>query len=349
MAAAANDGCKTYPASFSNVIGVAAGNVFKTDTNLQKHKGIDFIAPSDHEIVLEGNSFKLGKSNSYAAPYVTAMIGTVLEKEPYSNVCTIRSKLLSKSDFIYCPDWMETAWVSGQCERSRAEYYFKEAGGELDECLLAIDTIVVCDIEEFEKYCKPDKHIVYLGKEPIEHREFGRHFWCRKQRVEQIVGSRKRTSDIDIPVIICKYSENQDSIYWLSELRRYFAKDGYNVFTVSSKVESVLYDLEFLPEELCNEENREDVHNFLYWQTYYCQSDALLIGIDDKGKYDVNVLEKAADMIIVVKDTDGIVKADIYCDGKLESGETMNGLESRSIHLLYQKILKLFMEDENEQ
>lgn len=78
----------------------------------------------------------------------------------------------------------------------------------------------------------------------------------------------------------------------MSELRKYFAKDGYNMFTVSSKVESVLYDLEFLPEELCNKSNREDVYNFLYWQTYYCQSDALLMGIDDKKEYDINVLEK---------------------------------------------------------
>lgn len=110
--------------------------------------------------------------------------------------------------------------------------------------------------------------------------------------MKQIVGSRKREAEIGIPVIICKFSENQDSIYWLSELRKYFAKDGYNMFTVSSKVESVLYDLEFLPEELCNKSNREDVYNFLYWQTYYCQSDALLMGIDDKKEYDINVLEK---------------------------------------------------------
>ena len=77
------------------------------------------------------------------------------------------------------------------------------------------------------------------------------------------------------------------------------------MFTVSSKVESVLYDLEFLPEELCNKSNREDVYNFLYWQTYYCQSDALLMGIDDKKEYDINVLEKAVDMIIVVKTVAG--------------------------------------------
>lgn len=65
------------------------------------------------------------------------------------------------------------------------------------------------------------------------------------------------------------------------------------------------------------------------------------MGIDDKKEYDINVLEKAVDMIIVVKTVAGMVKIDIYCDGNMEVRETINCLESRSIHLLYQKVLKL--------
>ena len=69
----------------------------------------------------------------------------------------------------------------------------------------------------------------------------------------------------------------------------------------------------------------------------------------DKKEYDINVLEKAVDMIIVVKTVAGMVKIDIYCDGNMEVRETINCLESRSIHLLYQKVLKLFMEVTDEQ
>ena len=54
-------------------------------------------------------------------------------------------------------------------------------------------------------------------------------------------------------------------------------------------------------------------------------------------------------MIIVVKTVAGMVKIDIYCDGNMEVRETINCLESRSIHLLYQKVLKLFMEVTDEQ
>ena len=39
-----------------------------------------------------------------------------------------------------------------------------------------IDTIIVNNKEEFKKYCKLDKHMVYLGQEPIEYRTLDRYF-----------------------------------------------------------------------------------------------------------------------------------------------------------------------------
>lgn len=349
VAASANNGYKTYPASFSNVIGVIAGNDFETDIDIQKQLGIDFIAPSEHEIISEGGSFKLAKSNSYAAPYITAMLGSALEKEQYGNVCDIRRKLLPDVNFSYYPDWIENAWVSGQCIQSKAEYYFKEIRGKLEECLPIIDTIVVYSKEEFELYHTKDKHVVYLGIEPIEKTTFNKYFWSRQQRVEQIVDNDKAASDIEIPIIIFKISEQQDCIYWLSELRECFAKDGYNVYVTSSHVESVLYDLEFLPEELCNKSHWKYVHNFLYWQTYYSQSDALMLGFKNKVNDNMNELETIADMVIDVTNIDKMVKVNIYCDGRSKMEEIINLDGKKAIQLLYQKILKFFMEDEDEQ
>lgn len=49
--------------------------------------------------------------------------------------------------------------------------------------------------------------MVYLGQEPIEYRTLDRYFWCRKQRVKQIVGSRKREAEIGIPVIIANFQK----------------------------------------------------------------------------------------------------------------------------------------------
>ena len=68
ISASANNGLCTYPASFANAISVCSGDVFSVNKQLQILKGIDFTAPSDHVITIEGVSFRLGKSNSYAAP-----------------------------------------------------------------------------------------------------------------------------------------------------------------------------------------------------------------------------------------------------------------------------------------
>ena len=351
IAASANSGYKTYPASLSNAIGVAAGKKFEVNTDLQKQKGIDFMALSDHEIKIEGNVFRLGKSNSYAAPYVTAMIGNLLKRKPHSDVASIRRKLLPEIEmttFLYYPDWIETAWVSERCEQSEGKYYFKEIKGELEVSIPMIDTIVVKDRAEVIKYYNKKKHIVYLGKEPIEHMVSDRYFWSREQRVAQIISCKEKTSDIDIPIIICEFVEKQDIILWLSELRDCFGKDGYNVYTMSNKIESVLYDLEFMPDELCCESTMEQVNNFLYWQTYYCQSDAILLGLDTSVNSNINVFETIADILIKVNDTNGAVKTKVYCDGKMEIERIFERIDNRTINVLYREILKLFTEDTDE-
>lgn len=351
VAASANSGYKTYPASFSNVIGVVAGKVVEVNTDLQKQIGIDFVALSDHEIEIEGNSFRLGISNSYAAPYVTAMVGNLLKKESNNDICSIRRKLLPEIEmttFLYYPDWIETAWVSERCGQSEGRYYFKEVKGELDACISMIDTIVVKDREEVIKYYDKKKHIVYLGKDSIEHMVFDRYFWSSELRVAQIIDCKERILDIDIPIIICKFVENQDIILGLSELRDYFGKDGYNVYAMSSKIESVLYDLEFIPEELCSESAMEQVHNFLYWQTYYCQSDVILLGIDASVNSNLSVFETIADIVIKVNDTDGEVKTEVYCGGKIEIERIFECIDHRALNVLYQEILRLFTEDTDE-
>lgn len=338
VAASANSGYKTYPASFSNVVGVAAGERLKTDIHLKKQEGIDVIAPSEHEIIVEGDSYKLIKSNSYAAPYVTAIIGNSLREKSFSFLYQIS----------YCPDWIGAAWVSWRCNRSKAEYYFKEITGRLEDCISMIDTIIVDTKEELEKYYNKGKHIVYLGRVPIKYSVLNIHFWSREIRIKQIMDSNKRASDINIPIIFCKTDKNQDVILYLSELKSCFGQDGYNVYTISDKAEGILYDLEFLPEELCNEVYKEKVHDFLYWQTYYEQADAILFGMNENSSINTNKRAPVADMSIEAHGTEEKVKVKIYCDGKLKSEETFESSERKVIGMIYRKMLKFFMEDANE-
>lgn len=112
IAAAANSGYTTYPASFDSVIGVASvekvlscGRVTAQgkDTDfagcclksINPHTGVDILAPSVHAIQREGHLADSLQSNSYAAPFVTAWAGTLLQKYPYIRAEEVRKKMLS--------------------------------------------------------------------------------------------------------------------------------------------------------------------------------------------------------------------------------------------------------------
>lgn len=72
-------------------------------------------------------------------------------------------------------------------------------------------------------------------------------FWSRKNREKQIVCARIKKEMINIPVILLQSDNGQDEIWWLTELKKYFEVAGYNAYVISSKLESVLYDLEYIP------------------------------------------------------------------------------------------------------
>lgn len=341
VAATANSGYKTYPASFSNIIGVASRKEYGTDKNLYWQRGVEFVAPSEHELNIDGNIFTLGKSNSYAAPYITAKIGNILAENADYNVCQIKNRMLPGNymDSVY-PDWIENAWFPSICKVSRASYYFTEKKGTYKSCHAQIDTIVLQSKAEYDFYGDSDKHIVYLGEEPIEDRADNRHFWCKAQREIQIENSKNREADIDIPVIIFRMDQSLDDLLWLIQLRECFGKDGYNAYTISHRTESVLYDLEYIPAKVCNADKKEILHDFLYWQTYYNQADIIIWGSESE--------QKEADMFVDISLVDGQVSADIYYDGHIRVEKILAGTENMNINTLYHHMVELLTEESNE-
>lgn len=342
VAASSNDGYITYPASLSNVISVAWGDSFCVDENLQSQKGIDFIAPSDHEISMEGVSFRLGKSNSYAAPYVTAMVGNLIYEEGTMTVNEIRESLSRKGDtFIYSPDWIEAAWITPNYKKCRAEYYFIEDNRRLQDCFDDIDTIVISNPEEAELYAGIGKHIVYIGLERIVRIDKKHHFWCKEMRIKQIMSAKERTAELGIPVIYCIFDNTADAVWCLCELKRLFAEDGYNAFAGYSSPASVLYDLEYLPQERIIQEKTAD---FIYWQTYYQQSDLVLTG------YSEIVQEKPfvenPDMIIVFDSEVCGYSVRIVADRDMELEKQYPDLETESIKKIYDDIIWCFEKED---
>ncbi len=340
VAATSNSGYTAFPASFSNVIGVKDGNTMSVDSECLHDKGVDFTAPSEHEIQLTGENIKLQKSNSYAAPYVTAIIGQSIAKKPQIKVCQVKKELYQrlKGKFIqYTPDWIEKGCIVGSMLESKAEVYF-----EIVRDVYEADTVILYDVNELENY--PDKHIIYLGDEVVEDVNSQFYYWSRKVREEQILISELKKEPLHMPVILLELGTEQDGIWWLSELRKCFETDGYNAYTVSPKIEGVLYDLEYIP-FILEEHFKDKIYDFIYWQTYYNQSDLIICEINEN----VAGMSKLADILVRVEDAGDQIEIQVCCNKTIKLQWGFECLGKQQIKEVYNYLMEIFMEDENEQ
>lgn len=90
IAAAANNGFVTYPASFSNVIGVVNYESANDALFNWRHLGIDVWSKSNHSILIQNKRIETPAGNSYAAPYITALIGSIISGQEKYNVCEVK-------------------------------------------------------------------------------------------------------------------------------------------------------------------------------------------------------------------------------------------------------------------
>lgn len=337
IAATANSGYTAFPASFSNVIGVKAKDTFNIDAEGLRDKGVDFAAPSEHKIWFGGNDITLQKSNSYAAPYVTAMAGRLMMEQSWiNNVWQIKKHLYQKfrgKCVQYIPDWIEKGWIAGKVLKSKAEVYFEVAAKE------EADTVILYDKNEFNEY--REKHIVYLGNEIAEQPDTQCFFWSRRNRKEQILCSRIKKESINIPVILIKSDKEQDQIWWLTELRKSFEAEGYNAYAISTEQESVLYDLEYIPFAV-DENISNKIGDFLYWQTYYNQSDLIICGIQEKESIGVE-----ADIFVRIENGKKQTGIQIYCDKIKKTQMCFGTLGEQQIKEVYDCLLTILTEDED--
>ena len=282
IAASSNDGYISYPASFSNVIGVATGCILGSNLDMCIQMGIDFFAPLDYEIDIGCTTFLADKGNSFAAPFVTAIVGNLVEKKGFMSVEEIRQELSHHEiDYIYAPDWIEKAWVSSEYHR-KEHFYFDVDSRELQECLDEIDTLILFNKNEYYSYNGLGKHIVYLGKEKIKTTDNGCHFWSREVQKKRIISSLNRPKEIDVPFVYCCFDVNEDVISFLNLLKKQFYIEGYNAFVGCNNIDCVLNDLEYLPiDDLMNNK----IEDYVFWQVHYQQADVILIGGNSDNEY----------------------------------------------------------------
>lgn len=349
IAATANSGFVSYPASFMNVIGVAT-----TDSPLDYCKdymqmGIDTVVPSVHAIKIYDMEMNTSLSNSYAAPYISALIANKLKVDGTLDIKKLKLYASEQSHLqmvkgIYEPDWVYRAYVSGRGTTSRAEYYFETVTGTYDQIQGKIDTVIAYSMAELENLDISNKHLIYLGNEDIHNIDVQGFFWSRETRQQQILNNHYHGNGLVVPVVILEIEAVIDTSYMLTELRKAFANGGYNAYTIGMEPECVLYGLEYMPEPVGNHEVWK---NFIESQVFYKQSDLIIwcVPLEDRKKF-LKVYPDCDVEISLCREGESILAKFSFEEEKVEK-KISGPIDKKDVEEIYHIIEMKLTEDED--
>lgn len=289
VAATSNSGFVSYPASFTNVIGVATtGSPLSYSQNYMQ-MGIDTVVPSEHMVKMFDEEIRTSLSNSYAAPYICALIANRLSTDKTLDIKKLKEYAREQSHMemvggVYEPDWVYKAYVTGREKTSRADYYFEIVLGEFNEIQEEVDTVIAFSMTDLEKLKVKNKNVIYLGNEDIYDIDVQGFYWSRETRRRQILNNHYQGNGLEVPVVILAIEAAIDSFYILTELKRTFAFGGYNAYTIGMEPECVLYGLEYMPEPMADHEVWK---NFIESQVFYKQSDLVIwcVPLEEREKF----------------------------------------------------------------
>lgn len=349
IAATANSGFVSYPASFTNVIGVAT-----TDSPLDYCKdymqmGIDTVVPSVHTIKVCDMELNTSLSNSYAAPYISALVANKLKADRTLEIKKLKAYASEQSQLhivkgIYEPDWVYRAYVLGIRTISRAKYYFETIVGKFEEVQEEIDTIIAFSMSDLEKLQIGNKNLIYLGKEDIHKINVQGFFWSKETRQQQIANNHYRGNGLDVPVVILAIEPAIDSFYILTELKKAFANGGYNAYTVGMEPECVLYGLEYMPEPVADHEAWK---RFIESQVFYKQSDLVIwcVPLEDRDKF-LKVYPDCDVEISLCNEGENILAKFSFEEGKIEK-KISQLIDREDVEEIYHIIETKLTEDED--
>lgn len=349
IAATANSGFVSYPASFTNVIGVATTNSPLSYSKDYMQMGIDSIVPSEHMVKMCDKEIKTSLSNSYAAPYICALIANKLSNNKTLDIVKLKRYVKEQSHIEmtaegYEPDWIYRAYISSRGTTSRAKYYFETVTGTYDEIQGKIDTVIAYSMTELENLDISNKHLIYLGNEYIHNIDVQGFIWSKKIRQRQIKYNYYQGNGLEVPVVILAVEEAIDKFYVLTELKRAFANGGYNAYTIGMEPECVLYALEYMPEPVSDIDAWK---NFIESQTFYKQSDLVIwcIPAKDRDKY-LKVYPDCDVQIVLYNEGDNNI-VDFSFEGEKIEKKISELIERKDVEEIYHIIESKLTEEEN--
>lgn len=349
VAATANLGFVSYPASLTNVIGVAT-----TDSPLNYSKdymqmGIDAVVPSEHSVKTCDIEIKTSLSNSYAAPYICALIANKLSNDKTLEIAKLKRYAKEQSHIEmsvegYEPDWIYKAYILGRGTISRAEYYFETVTGAYDEIQGEIDTVIAYSTAELENFDIRNKNLIYLGNEDIYNIDVQGFIWSRETRQRQIKYNYYQGNGLEVPVVILAVEDAIDKFYVLTELKRAFANAGYNAYTIGMEAECVLYALEYMPEPVSDIDAWK---NFIESQTYYKQSDLVIwcVLMEEQDKY-LKVYPDCDMQVILCNEGDNNI-VEFFFEGEKIEKKIFAPIDRKDIEEIYHIIESKLTEDED--
>ena len=349
VAATANSGFVSYPASFTNVIGVATIGSPLSYSKDYMQMGIDTVVPSEHMVKMFDEEIRTSLSNSYAAPYVCALIENRLNIDKALDIKKLKeyAREQSRTEMVggvYEPDWVYRAYVTGRKKTSRADYYFETVSGEFNEIREEVDTVIACSVADLESLDAKNKNVIYLGKEDIYNIDVHGFFWSRETRQQQILNNHYQGNSLEVPVVVLAIETAIDSFYILTELKRAFACDGYNAYTIEMEPECVLYGLEYMPEPVSDYEAWK---TFIESQVFYKQSDLVIwcVPLDDKEKF-LKVYPDCDVEIILCNEEENILAKFSFENEKIEK-KISRLFDREEIEEIYHIIETKLTEDED--
>lgn len=350
IAATANSGFVSYPASFTNVISVATTGSPLSYSKDYLQMGIDTVVPSEHKVKFFDEEIRTSLSNSYAAPYVSALIANQLSTNRAFGIKEIKKYAKEQSyidmvEGVYEPDWVYKAYVDGRRKTSRADYYFETLSGEFSEIQDEVDTVVVSSMADLENLDIKDKHLIYLGEEDIHNIDVQGFYWSRETRQRQILSNHYQGNGLEVPLVILAIETAIDSFYILTELKKDFASGGYNAYTIGMDPECVLYGLEYMPEPISEYEAWK---NFIESQVFYKQSDIVIwcIPLEYREKF-LKVYPDCDVEINICNEGENIVVEISFEEEKTE--KTISGLiDRKDVEKIYHIIEAKLTENEDE-
>lgn len=348
VAAISNAGVYTFPASYTNVIGVATMDSPLLYSRDYIHLGIDVVVPSEHTVEMHGMKCMSTLSNSYAAPYVSALIAQKISNGNHYNILDIKKYIKQESqvdmiDDLYNPDWVYRAYIPSKQKMSKADYYFEEVTGRYEDIKNEVDTVILYSKTELNQIDMENTNLIYLGDEDIQNIHISGFLWSWQTRVQQIVNNQYRGNGLEVPLIILDLADSLDKYFILSKFRDLFGNDGYNAYTVSMEPESVLYGIEYIP-DIQMPLTEQLIADFVEGQVYYKQSDLILWNVSKNRKSKINGLYPDCDAEIFFSEGEIVV----CVEKNMVYKQTYSDLTEGCIKTIYDVLVSYMAEEESE-